>query len=206
MKQRFAVMFTILAFGLCVAPALAQSGSVKGTCKDVAGKPVAGAIVEWQNMDNGSKYDLKTNNKGEYFSLGVASGKYKVTLLQGGKELFHVNGFNVVSDENTLDFDLQKEQQNAAKGQGLTPEQLKQQQEQQAKQQKEVNTVKTLNEKLAAAKQQSDAGDFDSAVATLTEAAQIDPNRDLIWFKLADAYRSSANKQTDAAEKTKPWT
>src|SRR5262249_17453111 len=34
-------------------------------------------------------------------------------------------------------------------------------------------------------------------------ANQIDPSRDLIWFKLGDAYRLSANKQTDSAEKQK---
>jgi tetratricopeptide (TPR) repeat protein len=203
MKPR---LLTILVLGmamLCAPSLFAQSGSVQGTCKDVEGKPIVGAEVVWLNLDNGSQYKLKTDKKGNYFSLGVAMGKYKVTLLQGGKELFHYNGVVVQSDTTTQDFNLQKEQENAAKGVGLTPEQLKQQQEQQAKQQKEVNTVKTLNEKLAAAAQSTQSGDYDSAIATLTEASQIDPSRDLIWFKLADAYRSSVAKQTDAAEKSK---
>ncbi len=47
------------------------------------------------------------------------------------------------------------------------------------------------------------AGDFDTAIATLTEATQMDATRDVIWAKLADAYRGSAVKQTDPAEKTK---
>jgi tetratricopeptide (TPR) repeat protein len=80
---------------------------------------------------------------------------------------------------------------------------LKQQQEAQAKQSKEVNTVKALNEKLLAAKAASDAGDFDGAIAILTEANQVDATRDLVWFKLGDAYRLSAPKQTDTAEKQK---
>ncbi len=98
---------------------------------------------------------------------------------------------------------MKKEQENQAKGQGLTPEQLKQIQEQKEKQNKEVNTVKTLNEKLNAAKTAADAGDYDTAIAALNEATQIDPNRDLIWFKLGDYYRMSAPKQTDPAEKQK---
>ncbi len=63
----------------------------------------------------------------------------------------------------------------------------------------------TLNEKLNAAKAASDAGDFETAITTLNEANQIDNTRDLIWFKLGDAYRMSAPKQTDAAEKQKRY-
>jgi len=130
MKQFFVVLaLLMLVTGLCASPAFAQdTGSVKGVCKDVEGKPITGAVVEWVNADTGRKYDIKTNNKGEYFSLGVQLGRYKVTLLgQDNKEIFHYNGFTVSGDENTLDFDMKKEQANAAQGAGLTPEQLKQQ-------------------------------------------------------------------------------
>src|SRR5207253_1675463 len=75
------------------------------------------------------------------------------------------------------------------------------QQEAQAKAQKENMTVKTLNEKLLAAKTATDAGDFESAITTLKDATDVDASRDLLWFKLGDAYRMSANKQTDPAEK-----
>jgi tetratricopeptide (TPR) repeat protein len=95
--------------------------------------------------------------------------------------------------------------ENAAKGQGLSPEQLKQMQEQQAKAAKETNTVKSLNEKLNAAKTAADAGDFDTAIASLNEATQMDATRDLLWFKLGDYYRLSAPKQTDPAEKQKRY-
>ena len=44
---------------------------------------------------------------------------------------------------------------------------------------------------------------FDTAIASLNEANQVDPSRDLIWFKLGDYYRLSAPKQTDPAEKQK---
>jgi tetratricopeptide (TPR) repeat protein len=209
-KQLGFMLFAVLALALCVPPVFAQaSGSVKGICKDAEGKPVAGGVVEYDNLDNGQKFNLKTNGKGEYFSLGLSPGKYKVTLYKtpddqkAAKEIFHVNGYQVQLGENNLDFDLQKEAQNQAKGQGMTPEQLKQMQEQQAKQQKETNTVKALNEKLNAAKTAADSGDFDTAIANLTEATQTDPSRDLIWFKLGDYYRLSAAKQTDTAEKQK---
>lgn len=211
MKKHLAILlFALLALALAVPPLFAQaSGTVKGTVKDIEGKPIAGAVVEYQNLDNGQKYNLKTNNKGEYFSLGLTPGKYKVTLYKtpedqkAGKELYHVSGFPVQLDENTMDIDLKKEQENQAKGQGLTPEEMKARQEAAAKAAKETNTVKSLNDKLNAAKAAADAGDFDTAITDLNDANQVDPSRALIWFKLGDYYRMSATKQTDPAEKQK---
>jgi tetratricopeptide (TPR) repeat protein len=182
---------------------------VKGVCKDAQGNPIVDGVVVWANQDNGQKYTLKTNKKGEYFSLGVGAGTYTVSLYKNaddakaGKELFHFGKVQVTTDESTIDFDLKKQAEEAAKGQGLTPEQLKQQQEAHEKAMKEQGTVKQLNEKLAAAKVASDAGDYETAIADLTAANQIDASRDLIWFKLGDAYRMSATKQTDSAEKQK---
>jgi tetratricopeptide (TPR) repeat protein len=211
MKKYFAILlFATLAIGLCVPPVFAQAaGTVKGVCKDSQGNPIVDGYVLWTNLDNGQKYQLKTNKKGEYFSLGISAGKYNVTLyksaddMKANKEMDHANGFQVTLDENSLDFDVKKEQENAAKGQGLTPEQLKQMQEAQAKQSKETNTVKALNDKLNAAKAAADAGDYDTAIAAMNDANQMDPTRDLIWFKLGDYYRLSAPKQTDSAEKQK---
>ena len=212
MKKHVAsFVFVLLMLGLLVLPVFAQVslGTVKGVCKDPQGNPVADAVVLYANQDNGQKYTLKTNKKGEYFSLGVAPGKYNVTLyknaddVKANKELFHVTGFQVALDENTLDFDLKKEQEKQAQGQGLTPEQIKQRQEALAKQEKEKTTIKALNEKIVAANTSIKAGDFDTAITTLTEATQMDATRDVIWAQLADAYRGSALKQTDRAEKIK---
>lgn len=211
MKKHFAILlFVVLGLGLCVPPVFAQaSGTVKGVCKDAQGTPVADAVVVYANLENGQKYTLKTNKKGEYFSLGLTSGKYLVTLyknaddMKAGKEMDHVKGFQVNLDENTLDLDMKKDMEEAAKGKGLTPEQAKQQQEQNAKAEKEKSTVGKLNDKLNAAKTAADAGDFDTAIAALTEATQMDATRDLLWFKLGDYYRMSAPKQTDPAEKQK---
>jgi tetratricopeptide (TPR) repeat protein len=204
MKYFIVPLLLVLVVSLSAPFVLAQTtGSVKGVCKDVDGKPIAQADVEWLGTETGHKYTIKTNNKGEYFSLGIAPDKYNVTLRKDGKEVFHISGVTVGMDEATLDFDMKKEQARVAQGQGLTPEQLKAQQEANAKIENEKKTIGTLNERLNAAKTASDAGDYDTAITTLTAANQIDPTRDLIWFKLGDAYRMSAPKQTDPAEKQK---
>jgi len=207
MKRRFVVSALIGILVLsCLPTALAQAtGTVKGLCTDTDGKPIVGATVEWLNMENGRKYDLKTDGKGGYFSLGIAPGRYKVSLSKDGKELFHVNGVNVELDEVSQDFDLKKEMANAAQAQGMSAEQAKQQQEQREKTLKENETIKSLNDRLAAAKAAADAGDFDTAVKTITDATQVDPNRDLLWAKLGDYTFKAGDKQTDAAVKTKDY-
>ena len=205
MKQRLLIVLLVVAVAaLCVPPVFAQgTGSVKGVCKDAQGTPIVGANLEWFNTDNGRKYNLKTDKRGEYFSLGIEPGKYKVTLTQNGKQLDQVAGFPVGMDESDLDFDLKKSQAEAAQQKGITPEQLKAMQEQQAKLAHETNTIKALNEKLALANQAIQGGDYETAITTLNEATQTDPTRDLLWARLGDANLGSGPKQTDTAEKAK---
>jgi tetratricopeptide (TPR) repeat protein len=198
------VLVVVLAMGLAAPLAFAQTtGSVKGVCKDLDGSPLVQAEVVWTSTDTGHKYDLKTNKKGEYFSLGISPGKYNVQLLKDGTEVFHINGITVALDEVTQDIDLKKEQSTAAQGQGLTPEQAKARSEAAAKVAAENKTVGTLNDKLKAARAAEEAKDYDTAISTLNEANQIDATRDPIWYELANAYLNSASKQTDPAEKQK---
>ena len=72
-------------------------------------KPIDQAEVEWTSTETGHKYTLKTNNKGEYFSLGVVPGKYNVKLSKDGKQLFTLSGITVTLEETDQDFDLKKE-------------------------------------------------------------------------------------------------
>jgi len=209
MKQ-CSVVLILLVFvaGLCVSPVFAQAtGTVKGVCKDMEGKPIVGATVEWFNTENGRKYALKTNKKGEYFSLGIDPGKYRVTLTQDGKELDKVSSFPVGLDEATLDFDLKAAQVQAAHQQGINPEKLKEMQAQKEKAEKEASSVKTLNDKLGAARQAISGGNFDQAVSLMTEATALDATRDPLWATLGDAYRGQGRQldKTDHAAAKKSY-
>ena len=73
--------------GLWTPALLAQmTGSVAGVCKDENGNPVAGANVEFSNTANGRKYPVKTNKKGEYYSLGIEPGAYNVLITSAGRQ------------------------------------------------------------------------------------------------------------------------
>jgi tetratricopeptide (TPR) repeat protein len=211
MKKHFAMsVLALLMLGLCVPPGFTQSsGTVKGVVKDSDGNPVVGAVVVWINQENNQKYTLTTKKNGEYFSLGITPGTYNVTLYKNAddqkanKALDHVNKVPVGLDETPLDFDMKKLVAEQAKAQGVTPEQAKKEQESAESIKKANLTIKALNERIVAAGTSMKAGDFDTAIATLTEATQMDASRDVLWALLGDAYRGSALKQADPAEKSK---
>jgi tetratricopeptide (TPR) repeat protein len=205
MRKYFVLpLLFVLVATLSTPLAIAQTtGTVKGVCRDVDGKPIAGADVEWVSPESGHSYKLKTNSKGEYFSLGIVPGKYNVKLSKDGKLLFPLNGIPVGLDETVQDIDLKKETAAQAQGQGLTPEQLKAKQEADAKAAAATKTIGTLNQKLTAANTAISAGDYETAITTLNDANQVDATHPETWASLGDAYRLSAAKQTDPAEKQK---
>src|SRR5215475_10036151 len=126
--KRNLVFISISAFLFFLASisAVAQTATVKGVCKDAQGTPVADAQVTWHNDDNGRVFKLKTNKKGEYFSLGIEPGTYTVTLSKDGKELDKVSKYHVGVDEVDLPFDLKSSREQAveqtAKEKGMTTE------------------------------------------------------------------------------------
>jgi len=215
MKKHFAIFLIIfLALGLCVPRVFSQaSATVKGTCKDAQGSPFVGALVVFTNQDNGQKYTLKCDKKGEYFSLGLSAGKYNVAAfktaddMKANKPYDFVNGYHVQLGEQDqpLDFDMKKAAERSARGEGLSADQQKAREEQAAKAQKESSTVKSLNEKLQAANTAIQNKDYDTAITALNEANQMDATRDILWYRLGDAYRLSAGTQTDKAEKQKRY-
>ncbi|HEX9121673.1 MAG TPA: carboxypeptidase regulatory-like domain-containing protein [Terriglobales bacterium] len=203
MKRRLILcVLAAMMAALGTPAAWGQFTSIKGYVHDVKGEPVAGAVLQFTNKENGRKYEVKTNNKGEYNSLGITSGRYDLVVTKDGQPLWKLTGIQITLDDkgNTVNVDLKKEQ--AAQQAELPPEVKKQQEEQQ----KEISRVKSLNDKLAQAKAAQDAGNPQQAAVILTEASQTDPSQPVIWAALAEAERAAAGKQTDQAEKKAAYT
>jgi tetratricopeptide (TPR) repeat protein len=112
-------LLAVLLLAFLSGLAAAQNTSVKGKVTDREGKPMEGAKVTFKNLEDGSKYDIKVNKKGEYFSLGVKPGPYDIILSKDGKSVFSLNKVPVGLDEqkNNFDLDLRKEQGAAVAGQ-----------------------------------------------------------------------------------------
>jgi tetratricopeptide (TPR) repeat protein len=198
MKNKLVIVTMIaLIAALLVPAAWAQSNcTVKGFVKGEDGKPIPGVKVQYYSADTGRKYVIPTDKSGNYYSISVASGKYKLTLLDAdGKpiypEFFVMAQVSIQNPENVADIDLQKAR--AQSGNAMSEEQKKK-----VEAQKQENVkIKGLNDKLLLAKSQQDQGQFEEAVKTMEEAAQLDATRDLIWFKLADAYLMAGKKNSD---------
>ncbi len=190
------VMLLGVLLGVCAMPAMAQMATVRGVCKDQEGKPITDGVVEWINLDNNRKIDLKTNKSGEYFSVGIPSGKYNVTLSRDGKVIDLFNGVVLEAGEAPpLNFDLKKDLAQAMAKSGVSEEQVKKQEETQ----KQNEKIKGLNAKLAEARDLEKAGNYDQAIGLLQEAANAEPKKDLLWAYLGDAYRG-AKKYPEAVE------
>jgi tetratricopeptide (TPR) repeat protein len=202
MKKHVVMALLMLAFS---SLAFAQLAKVEGKATDEAGQPVANAIVEYQSLDTGQKYQLKTDNSGKFMSIGVQPGFYKVSLIKDGKTLFFFNKVQITlaggpDSPNTMNIDLAKEKAGAGGQQKLTPEQQKAMEERQKAQAENVK-IKGLNEKLAQAKAAEDAGNWDQAVAIMQETANLDPAKDLLWARLGDVHLGAgkAIEKTDQA-------
>ena len=197
---------------LCASvPMFAQNmAQVKGNVIDQGGQPLVNAKIELKNLENGQKYNLKTDKKGQFFSIGISSGQYDITVYDAsGKSVTNGpvfknyrislggNGTGQNQGVNMLDINFQHmmaEQSGAVPApqpgqpQGkLTPEQQKAIEaaaKARAEQEKEINTVKNLNGMIASAKAASDAGNVEQAVQTMQQAVQADGTRDVLWAQL----------------------
>jgi tetratricopeptide (TPR) repeat protein len=198
MKRQFigCVLAAVVAV-LCAPVAWAQTAVVKGYVHDVEGKPMAGVTVQLMNKDNGRKYDLKTDKKGDYYSLGIQSGRYDLVVLQDGKTVWRLTNIPIqLSEEaNIFNIDLQKEQK--AQQAQISPEQKKQMEAQE----KEVAKLKSLNDLVAQAKAAEDQGNLQQAASVLTQATQLDPTKNVLWARLAEVELAQGKKTTDPAEK-----
>jgi tetratricopeptide (TPR) repeat protein len=197
-------MFSSLAF--------AQMAKVQGQAKDEAGQPIADAQVEFQNIDTGQKYTLKTDKSGKYTHIAMQPGMYKVSLIKDGNLLFSFNKVQLtltgMQDGITfVDFDLAKEKSAPASAAGtggqqqapkLTEEQKKAMEEQK-KAAEENLKIKGLNEKLVAAKNAETAGNWTQAVAIMEETTALDGTRDLLWARLGDVHLG-AGKAVDKSD------
>lgn len=69
----------------------------------------------------------------------------------------------------------------------------------------ETHKIKVVDDKLKAAGEMMRAQppNYDQAIAILTEATQMAPDQDVVWYRLGVAYLGAANTQGDAAESMK---
>jgi tetratricopeptide (TPR) repeat protein len=176
--------------------AIAQNiTAAKGACKGEDGKPIAGATVELINLENGRKFAIKTNNRGDYYTMVMAAGNYKITLTGAdGKLIYFLNNAPMkLGVDNIYNIDMAKEKVANAKASGVSEAEIKANE----KAKKDNEKIHGLNALLAQATQQRKDGKYDEAVATMEQAVAQDQTHDVIYASLAEAY-AAAKKYPEA--------
>jgi tetratricopeptide (TPR) repeat protein len=229
-KQLSTALALVTAMMALSTLASAQNfAKVQGKVTDEQGNIIVGAQVQMSDKETGRKYTLKTDKKGQYFSIGIAPGTYNMVLVNNGQELWHFDNVPIRPQPNddpvVLDFDLKKEKggapaaaaaptgppqsKNAPKRTEMSEEQKKEMErvnKENEKIAKENEKIKGLNQLLAQARSATQAGNYDQAVTVLNQATQADPNRDLLWGSLGDAYLGGAKKETEPTAKKEKYT
>lgn len=167
----------VLVVLLFASPGFAQ-GRAQGKVVDKDDKPVADAKVTITSSANNQKWELKTNNRGEYFQIGLPSGSYVVLVekanLGAMQGTINVRG----SAPATQDFKIVPGQA------GLSQEQLA----------KNAALQKLFDQAVAASK----SGDHPGAISSYTEVAAGLPSCADCYYNIGLEY--SAMKDFPQAE------
>jgi tetratricopeptide (TPR) repeat protein len=208
----------VAAAGACLLAltSFAQITAIEGDVKGEDGTPAANAAIKILRTDIKGNYPCKTNKKGHFFYNGLPPGTYNVSVEIDGQEKDIVRGVRTrLGDPTPVNFDLQKiAQQKAAlskqlsaagsSGAGLTKEQersmSKEDREKFEKVAKEreaqMKKNKELNDAYTSGTAALESKDYDTAIASLTKASELDPKQLAVWQHLAQAYVDAAAKKT----------
>ena len=186
--KRFIGMAMLLALvvGLSAMPMFAQNGTLKGSTKDENGKPMTqNTSVQLEPIENkGKAMTLDLDSKGDFSSTTVPVGTYNVWLVRDGEK---IDGRGKVpieaGKEVKIDFDVKADRAKM----GINEEELKKYEAVK----KSNENIRGLNAMLAQVRDLMKAGNYDQSIALLKPAAEQNPQQDLVWGYLGDAYASS---------------
>jgi Tfp pilus assembly protein PilF len=183
---------------------------VRGKVLDAQGKPVEGAVVTIEATEANRKAQTKTNRNGEFLQVGLASGRYNVTVTKDN--LKAVQPANV-SQGTPVELTIQ-----LTPTSGMTPEQAKEAAEMQAlatgaveamRAGRDDDAIRQFNEIVAKVPTCSDCyynlgvayakkQQFDLAETSFKKAIELAPNSGDAYTGLANVY--NATKRFDLAQ------
>lgn len=203
------------------AAAFAQTGTIEGDVKNTDGSPIKGAQIRIVRKDIKGNYAVKSDKKGHYLHAGLPIGQYRVALEVEGKEVDAVDNVRVpLGDPVQVPFNLKQAQASQAQQQqaiekamqsgqappddatrGMSKEQKAALEKSMKERQAQMAKNKELNDAFNAGREAIAAKNYDVAVTSLTKASELDPNQDVVWANLADAYSAAGAAKTAPAEK-----
>ena len=101
----------LIAVGFALSPAcFGQAGKAElfGTIQDPSGLGVADAKVSGEELSTGTRIDVTTGEEGEYHLLGLASGRYTLTVEKPSFRDYEQTGITLrIGDQTRLDIRLE---------------------------------------------------------------------------------------------------
>ena len=199
-----------LAVVLAVSGSAAAQSVIRGKVVDAAGKPVEGATVDIQATEANRKAQTKTNRNGEFLQVGLASGRYNITVSKDNLKQVQPA---TVSQGTPVELTFQ-----LTPTSGLTPEQVKANQEMQVLAQgaieamragRDDEAIQKFNEILVKVPTCSDCHynlgvayskkqQYAQAEASFLKAVELAPNSGDAYTGLANVY--NAQKKFDLAQ------
>ena len=101
---------TVVLFSVFLGRAFAQTGSISGTVVDLAGKPVANAVIQAENSATKATFKATTSAAGTFAFEQLPTGVYQLSSAAPGFNRFNQSGVVVMLDI-TLRIDLRFEDQ-----------------------------------------------------------------------------------------------
>jgi Tfp pilus assembly protein PilF len=208
-------IFTGFCFLLFAGASWAQISAIEGDVKGPDGQLLKGAVILIERQDmKGTYKGAKTDKKGHYIYNGLPfPGTYNVSVWVDDQKKDETKGVKTqLGDPINISFDLkqsaaQQHSTQAAVASGTaTPEQergmSKEQKEALEKQAKDNAAImaknKALNDTFNTGKDALAAKNYDAAIDSLQKGTEMDPNQNVIWANLADAYVGQAGTKTGA--------
>jgi tetratricopeptide (TPR) repeat protein len=180
-----AIVFAVL---LTCASAFAQTGGLTGRATGEGGKPLAGYTILVERVEIRWSSKVKTNKKGEYTYIGLATGMYKVTLLSPeGKPMYFVTKKVGLGDPTEVNFDMAEAMNEAKKSQEANPEYQKNVAEQ--KQNASLKQLFDQGRALYAEKHYAEAADVFEKALPLAK----DKNVLIVMSQLAETWTKAAS-------------
>jgi tetratricopeptide (TPR) repeat protein len=202
-------------FMLFAGAAWAQIAAIEGDVKGPDGQLVKGAVILIERQDmKGTYKGAKTDKKGHYIYNGLPfPGTYNVSVFIDDQKRDEMKGVKTqLGDPVNISFDLKDQQKAAAPAAGAAgapgaaaPQEeqrsmSKEQKEALDKQDKENAAIiaknKALNDTFNAGKDALTAKNYDAAADAFQKGTEMDPNQNVIWANLADAYVGQAGAKT----------
>jgi tetratricopeptide (TPR) repeat protein len=188
----------------------AQFTAIAGDVKGPDGQKLKGAeILIEREGQKGTYKGAKTDKNGHYIYNGLPIGKYTVSVMVDGQKRDQMSGVTTkLGDPTELNFDLKKAAEQQAALPAGTPAQeqargmSKEDREKLDKQAKENAAIlaknKALNDAFNAGKEAMNAKNYDAAIESFQKGVEMDPNQNVIFANLADAYVGLAATKTGA--------